>query len=61
MLSAYMRFKYPNIIAGSIAASAPIYLIGGAVPRTFFFQDVTQVGILCKLLLLFDIFCIFVL
>ena len=37
-----MRFKYPNIIRGSIAASAPIYLTSGLSPSTLFFQDVTN-------------------
>ncbi|ELU17643.1 hypothetical protein CAPTEDRAFT_152094 [Capitella teleta] len=41
MLSAYMRIKYPNLIDGSIAASAPVYLIGGDSSRDFFFEDVT--------------------
>ncbi|XP_060065701.1 dipeptidyl peptidase 2-like [Ylistrum balloti] len=42
MLSAYMRFKYPNIITGSIAASAPIFLLTPDLDRSFFFTDVTQ-------------------
>lgn len=42
MLSAYMRFRYPNIIDGSIAASAPILVVSGESPRKDFFQDVTQ-------------------
>jgi len=43
MLSAYMRFRYPNIITGSIAASAPIFLVAGDSPRDTFFEDVTAV------------------
>ncbi|XP_033763264.1 dipeptidyl peptidase 2-like [Pecten maximus] len=42
MLSAYMRFKYPNIVAGSIAASAPIFLLSPELDRSFFFTDVTK-------------------
>ncbi|XP_021378734.1 dipeptidyl peptidase 2-like [Mizuhopecten yessoensis] len=42
MLSAYMRFKYPNVIAGSIAASAPIFLLTPDLDRTFFFKEVTN-------------------
>lgn len=42
MLSAYMRFKYPNIVTGSIAASAPINLLTETVNRNFFFAAVTK-------------------
>ena len=41
MLSAFMRFKYPNLVTGSIAASAPIFLLGPTVNRNFFFDAVT--------------------
>ena len=43
MLAGYARFKYPNLIQGSIAASAPIYMIAGQSSRDFFFQDVSKV------------------
>ncbi|CAL1525887.1 unnamed protein product [Lymnaea stagnalis] len=42
MLAAYMRFKYPNIIDGSLAASAPLYMQDPDGPHDFFFQHVTQ-------------------
>ncbi|KAF8792501.1 Dipeptidyl peptidase 2 like protein [Argiope bruennichi] len=42
MLAAYMRFKYPNIIHGAIAASAPLYQVAGKVPGDVFFQAVTK-------------------
>ncbi|KAL4218974.1 Dipeptidyl peptidase 2 [Mactra antiquata] len=42
MLSAYMRFKYPNFVTGSIAASAPINLLTNTVDRSFFFSAVTK-------------------
>ena len=36
-----MRFKYPSLVTGSIAASAPIYLLTANIERTFFFDAVT--------------------
>lgn len=42
MLAAYMRFKFPNIIQGAIAASAPIYMVAGKVSGDIFFQAVTK-------------------
>ena len=37
-----MRFKYPNLVTGSIAASAPIYLLDTNLDRNFFFEVVTK-------------------
>ena len=47
MLSAYMRFKYPNVIDAALAASAPIYMIAfTGSEREFFFPAVTKVILL---------------
>ncbi|EDO48107.1 predicted protein, partial [Nematostella vectensis] len=42
MLSAYLRFKYPNVIQAALAASAPIYFIADLSIRDFFFPAVTR-------------------
>lgn len=42
MLTAYMRYKYPHIIAGGVASSAPFLTIAGNRPRSEFWQAVTN-------------------
>ncbi|CAG5125800.1 unnamed protein product [Candidula unifasciata] len=42
MLAAYMRFKYPNIVDGALAASAPIFMQDPSGPHKFFFSHVTK-------------------
>ncbi|XP_047985262.1 lysosomal Pro-X carboxypeptidase [Leguminivora glycinivorella] len=42
MLSAYIRMKYPHMVTGSIAASAPIHMFPGMVPCEAFPRIVTS-------------------
>ena len=43
ILAAWLRFKYPNIFDGALAASAPVYQTCGLTPPNAFFQKVTEV------------------
>jgi hypothetical protein len=42
MLTAWFRIKYPHIVDGGIAASAPILMASGIEPSVGFWQTVTN-------------------
>ncbi|CAG4950635.1 unnamed protein product [Parnassius apollo] len=52
MLAAYFRMKYPHLVAGAIAASAPIHMFPGMLPCNVYHRIVTSsfvvANITCK-------------
>ncbi|XP_038064107.1 dipeptidyl peptidase 2-like [Patiria miniata] len=43
MLSAYLRFKYPNVVVGAISSGGPIISAAGIGSQTYYFEDVTKI------------------
>uniref|UniRef100_A0A1X7SES4 Peptidase S9 prolyl oligopeptidase catalytic domain-containing protein n=1 Tax=Amphimedon queenslandica TaxID=400682 RepID=A0A1X7SES4_AMPQE len=43
ILAALLRYQYPAVFDGALAASAPMYMTAGLTESTAFFQKVTQV------------------
>ena len=39
-----MRYKYPHIIDGGVASSAPFFTVAGNSPRSQFWESVTRVS-----------------
>lgn len=44
MLAAFLRFKFPNLFDGALAASAPLYQTAGITDPTAFFGKITDVS-----------------
>ncbi|CAN8004407.1 unnamed protein product, partial [Ixodes hexagonus] len=42
MLAAYLRFKYPHLVRGALASSAPVHMFPGLVPCSAFDQTLTK-------------------
>ncbi|XP_005095813.1 lysosomal Pro-X carboxypeptidase [Aplysia californica] len=42
MLAAWFRIKYPNVVVGSLAASAPIWEFTGMIPCSSFYDTTSQ-------------------
>lgn len=42
MLASWFRMKYPNIVQGSLAASAPIWMFGDMTPCDTYYKTVTE-------------------
>ena len=56
MLTAYFRFKYPNLVDAALAASAPIYLIAGESSPFGFYEIVTKVILHTHFVILYLVF-----
>lgn len=41
-MAAYFRMKYPHLVTGAIAASAPVHMFPGMVPCEVYYRIVTS-------------------
>lgn len=51
ILAAWLRFKYPSMVHGAIASSAPIWQFDGLVPCNAFNEIVTRIYKDCRLII----------
>ena len=51
ILAALLRYQYPSVFDGALAGSAPVYMTAGLTDSTAFYEKLTQVCIIVKLII----------